>query len=313
MFHGVLSRLRTGDISAKDIAFLGARAVRHIPHRHTMKYIVRNNIVRDYLNFQIGREFGRANEKDIFYFLGQHPVGGGVARAEYLKLGDSAEGANGPGVFMFIEGMPLIVNINDHRKLEITNGTEGTAVSFIADPEADFLEIGYKTYLVTLPPVAVLAKFNVSSECQFATLEEKVVPLFSRNTTVTIKISKENASAFRSMPGERLSFKRKQVPCCPGFAITVNKAQSQTYDRAAIDLQTTFAKCTEADNFQSTYVALSRVKSADGLFFLREPSEEILYSKADPLLESDEVRYLELDRQTVSDAEHWINEHMGGA
>ncbi|KAH7675994.1 ATP-dependent helicase RRM3-like protein [Aphelenchoides avenae] len=60
------------------------------------------------------------------------------------------------------------------------------------------------------------------------------------------------------------SFKRTQFPVRPAFCLTINKSQGQTFDRVGIDLTE------EVFSHGQLYVALSRVRSMDGVRVLTE-------------------------------------------
>lgn len=55
------------------------------------------------------------------------------------------------------------------------------------------------------------------------------------------------------------TFKRRQFPIKLAFAMTINKAQGQTFDKIAIDLKK------DVFNHGQLYVALSRVRSCNSL------------------------------------------------
>ena len=58
----------------------------------------------------------------------------------------------------------------------------------------------------------------------------------------------------------RVSFSRTQIPLILAWAITIHRAQSSTLECAVIDLGDSIFTCGQA------YVALSRVKTLNGLF-----------------------------------------------
>ena len=80
----------------------------------------------------------------------------------------------------------------------------------------------------------------------------------------------------RAEAGERITSKvvgsYTQLPLVPAWAVTIHKSQGSTYDRAIIDLgPRAFAP-------GQTYVALSRLRSLDGLHLVRplRPSDVIV-------------------------------------
>ncbi|KAJ6258114.1 hypothetical protein Dda_7029 [Drechslerella dactyloides] len=245
--------------------------------------------------------FARETNRPLFYFLGFHECELPVDNPYFLTVGDSSEGVDGLGIFPFVKGMPIIMNDSEHRALRITNGMQGTAVDFIPDPESDFLKVGHQTYIITCLPIVILGSFDVADHQQFDKLEHGIILIFlKKRFMVESKLTMEWADRLQSPVNSVLKFKRTQVPCRAAFAMTVNKAQGQTYANAVIDLHATNKNISEADTFQATYVALSRVKSGAGLYFLRETPSDIFRCKAHNILKNDESRFENLETNTLS-------------
>jgi ATP-dependent DNA helicase PIF1 len=68
--------------------------------------------------------------------------------------------------------------------------------------------------------------------------------------------------------GRTVKIRRKQYPLCLAWAISQHKAQGSTFDTCYVDCEDIFT------NGQA-YVALSRVRSLDGLYLTNFDSEKI--------------------------------------
>src|SRR3954454_1912224 len=110
--------------------------------------------------------------------------------------------------------------------------------------------------LCTKPPACVLFRRKNSKHSKFEDLEDKVIPVFPLERSITIK---------------GYSVRRKQVPMCPAFSLTDYKVQGSTLTTAVLDLKDNSA-VKGKDHHQrycSTNVQLSRLESSDGLHLLQ--------------------------------------------
>jgi hypothetical protein len=76
--------------------------------------------------------------------------------------------------------------------------------------------------LCTKPPACVLFRRVNSKHSKFEDLNEKVIPVFPLERSITVK-------------GH--SVRRKQVPMCPAFSLTDYKVQGSTLSTAVLDLK----------------------------------------------------------------------------
>jgi ATP-dependent exoDNAse (exonuclease V) alpha subunit len=81
----------------------------------------------------------------------------------------------------------------------------------------------------------------------------------------------------------------KQIPLRLAWAVTIHKSQGQTYDEVQIDMGR------GAFSPGQTYVALSRVRSLDGLYLTRA------INKADVMVDSDVVRFMSTASEVTPD------------
>jgi ATP-dependent exoDNAse (exonuclease V) alpha subunit len=84
----------------------------------------------------------------------------------------------------------------------------------------------------------------------------------------------------------------KQIPLRLAWAVTIHKSQGQTYDEVQIDMGR------GAFSPGQTYVALSRVRSLDGLYLTRA------ITMADVMVDSDVTRFMAGGRIAATSSEH---------
>ena len=84
----------------------------------------------------------------------------------------------------------------------------------------------------------------------------------------------------------------KQIPLRLAWAVTIHKSQGQTYDEVQIDMGR------GAFSPGQTYVALSRVRSLEGLYLTRA------ITMADVMVDSDVTRFMAGGRSVATSSEH---------
>lgn len=89
--------------------------------------------------------------------------------------------------------------------------------------------------------------------------KDQVVVKFDSNPSKSHLIDKQKWELELHLSNTKLSATVIQVPLVLAFAASIHKAQGLTFDKAVIDLNKCFAE-------HQVYVALSRVKSLDGLY-----------------------------------------------
>lgn len=89
--------------------------------------------------------------------------------------------------------------------------------------------------------------------------KEQVIVRFDTNLDKSCLIDKQKWELEYNLSNTKLSASVVQIPLVLAFAASIHKAQGLTFDKAVIDLNKCFAE-------HQVYVALSRVKSLDGLY-----------------------------------------------
>lgn len=175
-----------------------------------------------------------------------------------------------PGIFIFVPGMPVVVNQNTHQGLKLVNGARYTAMSIILDKAYPGHRISTDTILHFGPPAAILLAAETTREFHFVGMAAGMVLLIPK----TIKIERQ-----RKRPWQRGDVTRKVLPCAAAFACTDYKVQGQTLEQVALELRgtrTTYidgqAVPSQCDPY-SLYVQLSRCTSLNGIMLLSKARE----------------------------------------
>jgi hypothetical protein len=177
----------------------------------------------------------------------------------------------------FVVGCPIVLNMNINPSIGLANGTKGTLCSLDWDTEEKRAEAlrfidDNSSRCVNLPD-----HLAPSIVCIKPILADNMIPRFP------IELSLDPDHIVISVPCERekidlkLGHRRVTVSVnMPQYSIencsTVHKMQGSTQERVIISLlkRHTFP---HREDYNSIYVALSRVKNGDGLRFLADPND----------------------------------------
>ena len=122
--------------------------------------------------------------------------------------------------------MPVIITQNFHVSLGISNGKEGKASSLVVDHTSKVYKIETQGqcdfYIVDQPPASLLIQVSDPKHKPLEGLPRDVFPIIYPSMSRVTLPSKGKAM----WHGD---FRRIQVSCTPGFAITDYRAQGRTY------------------------------------------------------------------------------------
>ena len=154
-------------------------------------------------------------------------------------------------------------------------------------PLAEFFEMDDLYILCTKPPACVLFRRDSSAHTKFEDLDDKIIPVFPLERSITVK-------------GH--SVRRRQVPICPAFSLTDYKVQGSTLTTAVLDLKhdPTARGQDSHKKYCSTYVQLSRLQSLDGLHLLQRIDMEDLRLRPDNRLLKEMQRLEALEQETLA-------------
>ncbi|XP_044715176.1 ATP-dependent DNA helicase PIF1 [Hirsutella rhossiliensis] len=203
-------------------------------------------------------------------FVSEHKWRDGTPTEEeaVLMLGQGDDSATPvPAVFLFVPGMPVVVNQNTHQGLKLVNGAGYTAVDVIPDRAFPGHRVSAELTMHFGPPVGMVLASETTKDFHFVGMPSGTILL----TPISVKIQ-----AQRKRPWQRNDVSRRGLPCAAAFACTDYKVQGGTLERVALELRG--ARTTTVDGRAvpspcdpySLYVQLSRCPTLDGIMLVSE-------------------------------------------
>ncbi|KAL5583752.1 hypothetical protein FOVSG1_015103 [Fusarium oxysporum f. sp. vasinfectum] len=210
-----------------------------------------------------------------------------------------------PAIFMFVPGMPVVVNQNTHQGLKLVNGASYTALEVIIDKAFPGYRVSADTILHFGPPAGILLTSETTAEFHFVGMPPGTILL----TPMSIRIECQ-----RKRPWQQHDVTRKGLPCTPAFACTDYKVQGRTLNRVALELRGTRttnidgkAVPSQCDPY-SLYVQLSRCPSLDGIILVSKARERDLVGNRIPAnMAAAEARLELLSQETIRTALSWLD------
>ena len=256
-FADLLNRGAVAKITENDLKILKSRRIspNNTPPKNTIRLVATND------RASVINDEGVKNLKDSGA-QGQEFKGSFTGKGrESFKQSD----LHAPEKITYYVGEKVIFTVNDGKSLKKqagytgkdnrwSNGTQGVVVGF---DETDGLPI---------------------VEITSADGKKTKVKVGYAATTATGATVDTQIDELTGKPVDRVGLSTDaeytQIPMRPGYAITIHKAQGITLDAAIIDLLNADGK--KADLFApgQFYVALSRVKTLDGVYLTRNPEYE---------------------------------------
>ncbi|KJK73445.1 hypothetical protein H634G_11327 [Metarhizium anisopliae BRIP 53293] len=226
----------TGNPDKTDLDLLNARCYREdkrIPWETGITVVTPLNRNRWNLNMEAALSLQVQQRSMMRIFLSQHKWKNGPPTEEeatmMLNQGDDSA-IPVPGVFMFVPGMPVVVNRNTHQGLKLVNGASYTGLEVILDKAYPGYRISADTMIHFGPPAGIILESETTKDVHFVGMPPGTMLL----TPMSVMIRRQ-----RSRPWQQKDVSRKGLPCAAAFACTDYKVQGRTLERVAIELRGT--------------------------------------------------------------------------
>ncbi|KAM4062405.1 PIF1-like helicase [Hirsutella rhossiliensis] len=211
----LLGRIRRGEQDRSDLDLLNSRcyrAGRRIPWETGVTVVTPLNRNRWNLNLEAALAFRARQRTAARIFVSEHKWRDGTPTEEeaVLMLGQGDDSATPvPAVFLFVPGMPVVVNQNTHQGLKLVNGAGYTAVDVIPDRAFPGHRVSAELTMHFGPPVGMVLASETTKDFHFVGMPSGTILL----TPISVKIQ-----AQRKRPWQR------------------NDVQGGTLERVALEL-----------------------------------------------------------------------------
>ncbi|XP_044718720.1 PIF1-like helicase domain-containing protein [Hirsutella rhossiliensis] len=180
------------------------KRIRRIPWETGITVVTPLNRNRWNLNMEASLAFRVQQRSTMRIFISEHKWKEGLPTEEeaimILNQGDDSA-IPVPAVFMFVAGMPVVVNHNTHQGLKLVNGAGYSAVEVIVDKASPGHRISSDMTIHFGPPAGILLESATTKDLHFNDVS------------------------------------RKGLPCAAAFACTDYKVQGRTPERVALELR----------------------------------------------------------------------------
>lgn len=252
-FRELLGRLRKGACNKADIALLKTRVLcntdvdfRQAEWRDA-PIITVHNPVKDALNREGAKWFSEATGQEYHEYCAIDTRGGKrvpTAIRDYLRKLPTNKAGKLLAHLPLVPGMKVVFTHNYDVQGGIVNGTEGILRSIRYETNS-YGEREAKSCVVAVKDI-------MCDNLPF--LHDKEVVALQEESDYQIE---------HPYSHKKITFKRRQLPIMPAFAMTDYKSQGKTLEKVILDLR-------NCRGFQSPYVMISRAKTLEGILILQD-------------------------------------------
>ena len=305
----LLKRIRQGVQDESDVELLNNecyREGRQIPWESNITVVSPLNKNRWNLNFEATLSFQNQKQVLLRIFISEHKWRDGNPTEEeaimILNQGDNSE-IPVPAIFMFVPGMPIVVNQNTHQGLKLVNGASYTALDVIVDKTYPGHRIAANTILHFGPPAGILLAGETARDLHFVGMPPGTILLMPISTKIECK---------RKRPWQQSDVTRRGLPCVAAFACTDYKVQGGTFDKIGLELRGTRTTNINGEMVPSQcdpyslYVQLSRSRWLNGIMLMSKVRKRDLVGNKVPedMMAAEKTLEL-LSNTTIKEAETW--------
>jgi hypothetical protein len=303
----LLVRVRQGQADQTDVDLLNSmcfREGRRIPWETGITVITPLNRNRWSLNVEATLSFQKQHQAQLRIFISEHKWKDGQPTEEealmILSYGDDSS-VPVPAIFMFVPGMPVVVNRNSYQGLKLVNGANYNALEVILDKAYPGHRVSADVIVHFGPPAGILLAAETTKDFNFVGMPPGTILL----TPLSSKLD-----CVKRRPWQRHDVTRRGLPCTAAFACTDYKVQGRTLERVALQLRGTRTTNVQGEQVPSQcdpyslYVQLSRTRSLDGIMLLSKVrTRDIVGNTVPENMVAAEKRLEELSEATIRDAE----------
>jgi ATP-dependent exoDNAse (exonuclease V) alpha subunit len=181
-------------------------------------------------------------------------------------------------------GAPVMVTLNIHTDLDITNGVHGVIEGIVLDEREHQIGLNETSVHLHYPPRYVLVKLLQTKAAQLPGLAENVIPISPVTKMFTIMKDRSQITVHRT-----------QLPLKLAFAFTDYRAQGQSLKPVIVDIgPPPYGHLTPFN----IYMALSRGTDRANIRLLRDFDESLLQQHPSEYLRIEDQRLQNLNETT---------------
>ncbi|KJZ71585.1 hypothetical protein HIM_09054 [Hirsutella minnesotensis 3608] len=280
----LLRRIRQGVQDRTDLDLLNSRCYREgkrIPWESGITVVTPLNRNRWNLNMEASLAFQMQQRSMMRIFISEHKWRDGLPTEEeaimILNQGDDSA-IPVPAIFMFVPGMPVVVNHNTHQGLKLVNGASYTAVEVILDKSYPGHRVSADMMVHFGSPAGVMLESETTKEAHFVGMPPGTTLL----TPMTVKIQCQ-----------------RKKPTLERVALELRGTRTSIIERRAVS--------SPCDPY-SLYVQLSRCPTLDGIMLVSKVRErDLVGNKVPDEMTDAEARLAQLSDETVGEVSGWLD------
>ena len=224
----LLTRIRKGVADKSDVDLLNSicyRDGRRIPWDAGITVVTPLNRNRWNLNIEATLAFQKQRQAQLRIFISEHRWKGSQPSEEealmILGYGDDSS-VPIPAVFMFVPGMPIVVNRNTYQGLKLVNGSSYTALEVIIDKEYPGHRVSADTILHFGPPAGIILAAESTKGFKFVCMPPGTVLLAPLSSKI---------ECARRRPWQQHDVTRRGLPCTAASLVQTTRYRVELWSK----------------------------------------------------------------------------------